>query len=180
MPAEERHVLDIARETESNAQDLLLFFDSAGKHLGPRAEEDWRRDLAPGELAGLVPQLRRTISWLSGAIGQILAENQADPDKAKLVIDGLRQIEQGGERIRAAETMLFGAGGGRPAARAQQDLAAENFPLSSASGRQSSSGSEDASRRRADSTTRRQPGASPGSTGGTAGPSRHGRPWGHR
>jgi hypothetical protein len=119
MPEKEHPILALAREAEEIADDMFTFFNPVEKHFGPHEDDDWPRDLTPGELAGLIQQLCRTIGSLSDTIGQMIAENQADPDKARLVTDGIRLIEQGEEAIRAGET-LFGATGGQSAAPAQQ------------------------------------------------------------
>ena len=58
---------------------------------------------------------------------RVVADNQADPEKATLVTEGVRLIEQGEEAIRAGET-LFGAPPSLPGTRSQQDVAAQDFP----------------------------------------------------
>jgi len=66
-------------------------------------------------------------------ITHVVASDQADPDKARMVAEGVRLIEQGEEAIRAGET-LFGAAPSPPGTRSQQDVAAQGFPDGAATG----------------------------------------------
>jgi hypothetical protein len=131
MPDQEHLILVLAREAEVITHDMPVFFAPARDFIEPGA--GWPPDLTPGELAGLIPQLRRTIGWLSDVITQVAAGNQADPDKARLVTEGARLTEQGGEAIRAGET-LFGAAASPPGSRPQQEVAAQDYPHGAAAG----------------------------------------------
>ena len=97
MPDQEHLILVLAREAEVITHDMSVFFAPARDFIEPGA--GWPQDLTPGELGGLIPQLRRTIGWLSDVITQVVDGNQADPDKARLVTEGVRLIEQGDEMI---------------------------------------------------------------------------------
>jgi hypothetical protein len=116
MPDQEHLILVLAREAEVITHDMPVFFAPARDFFEPGA--GWPQDLT---------QLRRTIGWLSDVITQVVAGNQADPDKARLVTEGIRLIEQGEEAIRAGET-LFGAAASPPGSRPQQEVAAQDYP----------------------------------------------------
>ena len=131
MPDQEHLILVLAREAEEITRDMSVFFAPTRDFIEPGA--DWPQDLTPGELAVLIPQLRRTIGSLSDVITQVVAGNQADPEKARLVTEGVRLIEQGEEAIRAGET-LFGAAASPQGTRPQQEVAAQDFPHGAAAG----------------------------------------------
>ena len=180
MPEEEHPVPRLARESEEIITAIGDFFNPVEKYFGPHEAEDWPRDLTHGELAGLIPRLNLSVASLSWTFENILRENQqdvADPAKAEQVREGIRLLGQAYDAIRAGET-LFGAAAGQPAARTQQELAAENFPRGPAAAPQPGSGTEDASRQDADITAQ-PPAQRPGTTSSTAstarqpGPRRH-------
>jgi hypothetical protein len=131
MPDQEHLILMLAGEAEEITHDMSVFFAPARDFIEPDA--DWPQDLTPGELAGLIPQLRRTIGWLSDVITQVVAGNQADPDKARLVTEGIRLIEQGEKAIQAGET-LFAAAASLQGSRPKQEVAAQDFPPGAAAG----------------------------------------------
>ena len=125
MPDQEHLILVLARDAEEITRDISVFFAPARDFIEPGA--DWPQDLTRAELATLIPHLRRTIGSLSDVMSHVVADNQADPEKARLVTQGVRLIEQGEQAIRAGET-LFGAPPSPPGTRSQQDVAAQDFP----------------------------------------------------
>ena len=125
MPDQEHLILVLARDAEEITRDISVFFAPARDFIEPGA--DWPQDLTRAELAALIPHLRRTIGSLSDVMSQRRRRNQADPEKARLVTEGVRLIEQGEQAIRAGET-LFGAPPSPPGIRSQQDVAAQDFP----------------------------------------------------
>ena len=125
MPDQEHLILVLARDAEEITRDISVFFAPDRDVIEPGA--DWPQDLTRAELAVLIPHLRRTIGSLSDVITRVAADNQADPEKATLVIQGARLIEKGEQALRAGET-LFGAPPGPQATRSQQDVAAQDFP----------------------------------------------------
>ena len=125
MPDQEHLILVLARDAEEITRDISVFFAPTRDFIEPGA--DWPQDLTRAELAALIPHLRRTIGSLSDVITHVVADNRADPEKARLVAEGVRLIEQGEEAIRAGET-LFGAPPSPPGTRSQQDVAAQDFP----------------------------------------------------
>ena len=128
MAEEEEHpVLALAAETRLNATGLAEFFNSTEKYFGGHEPEDWPRDLTPAELARLMPQIRLSIGELADAIQLCMTENQPDPEKAKLVTEGLRLIGDGLTSLQAGET-LYGPAEGTRGARTQREVAAHNFP----------------------------------------------------
>ena len=131
MPDQEHLILVLARDAEEITRDISVFFAPARDVIEPGA--DWPQDLTRAELAILIPHLRRTIGSLSDVITHVAADNQADPEKARVVTEGARLIQQGGEAIRAGE-MLFGAPPSPPGTRSQQDVAAQDFPDGTATG----------------------------------------------
>jgi len=131
MPDQEHLILVLARDAEEITRDMSVFFAPTRDFIEPGA--DWPQDLTPAELAVLIPRLRRTIGSLSDVITRVVAGNQADPEKARLVTEGVRLIEQGEQAIRAGET-LFGAPLSPPGTRLQQDVAAQDFPHGAAVG----------------------------------------------
>lgn len=162
MSEEEHPIPRLAREAKEITHDVGEFFNPVEKNFGPHEAEDWPRDLTRGELAGLMPQLRETIQNLSYTITlildrDILDANHANPGEAELAAEGVRLVEQGAEAIRAGET-LFGAADAQPAARTQQELAAENFPHGPAAGQHLSGGAGASPGDIPDSAARRQPG----------------------
>src|ERR1035441_10031659 len=98
MPDQEHLILVLAREAEVITHDMPVFFAPARDFIEPGA--GWPPDLTPGEIAGLIPQLRRTIGWLSAVITQVAAGNQADPDKARLVTEGARLTRSEERRVK--------------------------------------------------------------------------------
>jgi len=131
MPDQEHLILVLAREAEEITRDVSVFFAPTRDFIEPGA--DWPQDLTPAELAVLIPRLRRTIGSLSDVLTRVVAGNQADPEKARLVTEGVRLIEQGEQAIRAGET-LFGAPPSPPGTCPQQDVAAQDFPQGAAAG----------------------------------------------
>jgi|SRR5271166_6233344 len=125
MPDQEHLILVLASEAEEITRDMAVFFAPTRDVIEPGA--DWPPDLGPGELAALIPQLRLTIGNLADVMGQIVSGNKGDPDKAKLLSEGVRLIEQAEQVIREGET-LFGVPASPPGTRPQQDLAARDFP----------------------------------------------------
>jgi hypothetical protein len=125
MPDQEHLILVLARDAEEVTRDMSVFFAPTRDFIEPGA--DWPPDLGPGELAALIPQLRLTIGHLADVLGQIILDNKGDPDKAKLVSEGVRLIEQGEQAVRAGET-LFGAPASPPGTLPQQEVAAQDFP----------------------------------------------------
>ena len=125
MPDQEHLILVLARDAEEITRDMSVFFAPTRDFIEPGA--DWPQDLTRAELAILIPHLRRTIGSLSDVITRVVADNQADPEKATLVTQGVRLIEQGEQAIRAGET-LFGAPPSPRGTRSQQDMAAQDFP----------------------------------------------------
>ena len=128
MPDQEHLILVLARDAEEITRDMSVFFAPTRDLIEPGA--DWPPDLGPGELTALIPQLRLTIGHLADVMGQIVSGNKGDPEKARLVSEGVRLIEQGEQAIRAGET-LFGAPS-PPGTRPQQDVAAQDFPYEAA------------------------------------------------
>jgi len=131
MPDQEHLILVLARDAEEITRDMSVFYAPTRDFIEPGA--DWPQDLTPAELAVLIPRLRRTIGSLSDVLTRVVAGNQADPEKARLVTEGVRLIEQGEQAIRAGET-LFGAPPSSPGTRLQQDVAAQDFPHGAAVG----------------------------------------------
>jgi hypothetical protein len=131
MPDQEHLILVLARDAEEITRDISVFFAPARDVIEPGA--DWPQDLTRAELAALIPYLRRTIGSLSDVITHVIADNRADPEKARVAAEGVRMIEQGEEAIRAGET-LFGAPPSPPGTRSQQDMAAQDFPDGAATG----------------------------------------------
>jgi hypothetical protein len=131
MPDQEHLILVLAREAEEITRDMPVFFAPNRDFIEPGA--DWPYDLTPAELAVLIPHLCRTIGSLSDVITHVVADNQADPEKARLVTEGVRLIEQGEEAIRAGET-LFGVPASPPGTHLQQEVAAQDFPHGAAAG----------------------------------------------
>jgi hypothetical protein len=131
MPDQEHLILVLARDAEEITRDIAVFFAPTRDFIEPGA--DWPQDLTRAELAALIPYLRRTIGSLSDVITHVVASDQADPDKARMVAEGVRLIEQGEEAIRAGEA-LFGAPPSPPGTRSQQDVAAQGFPDGAAVG----------------------------------------------
>lgn len=129
MPDQEHLILVLASEAEEITRDMAVFFAPARDVIEPGA--DWPPDLGPGELAALIPQLRFTIRNLADVMGQIVSGNNGDPDKAKLVSEGVHLIEQAEQVIREGET-LFGAPASPLGTRPQQDVAARDFPHAAA------------------------------------------------
>jgi hypothetical protein len=125
MPDQEHLILVLASDAEEITRDIAVFFTPTRDVIEPGA--DWPPDLSPGELAALIPQLRLTIGNLADVMGQIVFDNKGDPDKAKLVSEGVRLIEQAEQVIREGET-LFGVPASPPRTRPQQDVAARDFP----------------------------------------------------
>jgi hypothetical protein len=125
MPDQEHLILVLARDAEEITRDISVFFAPTRDFIEPGA--DWPQDLTRAELAALIPYLRRTIGSLSDVITHVIADNRADPEKARVVAEGVRLIEQGEEAIRAGET-LFGAPPSPPGTRSQQDVATQDFP----------------------------------------------------
>jgi hypothetical protein len=125
MPDQEHLILVLASEAEEITRDMAVFFAPTRDVIEPGA--DWPPDLGPGEMAALIPQLRLTIGNLADVMRQIVSGNKADPDKAKLVSEGVRLIEQAEQAIREGET-LFGVPASPPGTRPQQDVAARDFP----------------------------------------------------
>jgi hypothetical protein len=125
MPDQEHLILVLASEAEEITRDMAVFFAPTRDVIEPGA--DWPPDLGPGELAALIPQLRLTIGNLADVMGQIVSGNKGDPDKANLVSEGVRLIEQAEQVIGEGET-LFGVPASPPSARPQQDVAARDFP----------------------------------------------------
>ena len=117
MPDQEHLILVLARDAEEITRDISVFFAPTRDFIEPGA--DWPQDLTRAELAALIPYLRRTIGSLSDVITHVAADNRADPEKARVVAEGVRLIEQGEEAIRAGET-LFGAPPSPPGTRSQQ------------------------------------------------------------
>jgi len=114
MPDQEHLILVLASEAEEITRDMAVFFAPTRDVIEPGA--DWPPDLDPGELAALIPQLRLTIGNLADVMGQIVSDNKGDPDKAKLVSEGVRLIEQAEQVIRESET-LFGVPASPPGTR---------------------------------------------------------------
>ena len=131
MPDQEHLILVLARDAEEITRDIAVFFAPTRDFIEPGA--DWPQDLTCAELAALIPYLRRTIGSLSDVITHVVASDQADPDKARMVAEGVRLIEQGEKAIRAGEA-LFGAPPNPPGTRSQQDVAAQGFPDGAAVG----------------------------------------------
>ena len=131
MPDQEHLILVLARDAEEITRDISVFFAPTRDFIEPGA--DWPQDLTRAELAALIPYLRRTIGSLSDVITHVAADNRADPEKARVVAEGVRLIEQGEEAIRAGET-LFGAPPSPPGTRSQQDVATQDFPDGAAAG----------------------------------------------
>ena len=124
MPDQEHLILMLARDAEEVTRDMSVFFAPTRDFIEPGA--DWPPDLGPGELAALMPQLRLTIGNLADVMGQIVSGNKGDPDKAKLVSEGVRLMEQAEQVIRAGET-LFGVPASPSGTCPQQDVAAGDF-----------------------------------------------------
>ena len=62
MPDQEHLILVLASEAEEITRDMSVFFAPTRDLIEPGA--DWPQDLGPGELAALIPHLRRTIgTW---------------------------------------------------------------------------------------------------------------------
>jgi hypothetical protein len=131
MPDQEHLILVLARDAEEITRDISVFFAPTRDFIEPGA--DWPQDLTRAELAALIPYLRRTIGSLSDVITHVIADNRADPEKARVAAEGVRMIEQGEEARRAGET-LFGAPPSPPGTRSQQDMAAQDFPDGAATG----------------------------------------------
>lgn len=125
MPDQEHLILVLARDAEEITRDISVFFAPARDVIEPGA--DWPQDLTCAELAALMPHLRRAIGSLADVISRVVAGNQADAEKATLVTQGARLIEQGEQAIRAGET-LFGSPPSLPGIRFQRDVAAQDFP----------------------------------------------------
>jgi hypothetical protein len=162
MPEEEHPVARLAGEAKGTTRAVADFFNSTEKNYGPHEDGDWPRDLTRDELARLMPQLRETIQNLADAIELVLdrdnlATNHADAGRAERVAEGLRLVTQGAEAIRAGEG-LFGTAPGQPAPRAQQELAAENFPRGPAAGPRPSGGPAQPAAPSPHSAARQQPG----------------------
>ena len=63
MPDQEHLILVLARDAEEITRDMSVFFAPTRDFIEPGA--DWPHDLTRGELAALIPHLRRTIGRLA-------------------------------------------------------------------------------------------------------------------